>query len=299
MTQQEATSITTVPKEEPKKITVIPDSPEHSHARELARRLRYMVANGKKLNDDEIWALAQYAASTDLNPFNGECYYIPTVGPTKGILGCRKKANEQLEREAEKYGIKGCHIWLDTRPSTRQEANFDEGVDVAMHVTLHDWVTHNLWRKSILETAKELHSIGVQDSYQEAQKLVGPEPVWEADGIVFADEKFSFGGNPEKFIREERAIKRAEKLAILKRFPRLAADEPQAVLDGKVTEMEPSSFKMMNEPSPEILPDSPESPQLESTPNDENKPPWEIGGDPEPKKSIEESMVELGFPPDK
>lgn len=195
----------------------------NDRARELAGRLKFMIANGNKLNDNEVYALAQYAAANDLNPFAQECYYLPGIGPCPGIVGWRKKAQEQLVWEAEKAGQNGAHFWTEDRPATEGEANFGPG-DIAVVVTLRDWLSSSRWRHDIFETARQLKEFGSSNPMEEAKAFVGPEPVWTGTGVVFASE--NFGSKVEKFDRYERAKKRAEKIALRKRFPRVQLPEP-------------------------------------------------------------------------
>lgn len=204
-------------------------SPINAMAREMASRLRFMIANGKKLADAEVFALAQYAAANDLNPFSGECYYLPGTGPVPGIAGWRKKAQEQLDWECGKAGLKeGGHIWFDHQSVTElQENSFDASKgDIAEVVILHDWLSNTRWRRAIFDTARQLREIGAPNAYEEAQRIVGPEPTWSAIGVVYGSEAFAADGKPEKFNRHERARKRAEKLALRKRFPRVSLPEP-------------------------------------------------------------------------
>ncbi|MCK9599032.1 MAG: recombinase RecT [Sphaerochaeta sp.] len=302
MTNQEPNSSITPsapPKEKPATIVTQDDAELLAKARGFVKRLRFMIVNGKRLTDNEIWALAQYAAATGLDPFSQECYYIPEVGPAPGIKGWRRKAEEQLEYEAtlafqQDKHFTGFNYWLESRPATRQEANFEEGVDIAIYVTLRDNLSNHIWRKSILDTAKELAGIGVKEAYEEAKKLVGPEPVWTGIGIVFGDEIFSRNGKPEKFTREERAAKRAEKLAIQKRFPRINLPEPES--GGKVIELDASELKIaMDEPAPALDDGIQQAP----TPEDvSTQAPWEPG-EVVPTKTVQQSIEELGFSQDK
>lgn len=211
----------------------------------LARQIRLMIQNGKQLQDHEAMALAQYAVATDLNPFAGECYYIPQVGPTPGIAGWRKKGQEQLEYEAAKANENGCHFWIEEVDLTEDEKKFVREGDVACSVVLRDSVTNKRWRVGYLDMAKDLTTMGDKNALENAKNFVGKEPTWTGFGIVSFEEKFSFGGGPEKMTRKERALKRAEKIAIRKRFPRIdlpelvGGPEPEDVIDGYMTEAEP------------------------------------------------------------
>ena len=219
----------------------------NDRAREIATRIKYMIQNGRKLEDQEVYALAQYCAANDLNPFAGEAYYMPGAGPVPGIAGWRKKAQEQLNWEAENQKELGAHFWCDVREATTEEAKHDPNRgDIAMFVTLHDWLSNKRLRRAFFETVRELKELGysLEDANAQAKVMVGPEPVWTGVGTVYAEENF---GKGEKFNRAERAAKRAEKIALRKRFPRVSLPEPAGAehdaYDGEWTEAEPAPRK--------------------------------------------------------
>jgi hypothetical protein len=202
-----------------------------TNQRALTKRLGVMIVNGKKLSDIEINALAAYSMTNDLNPFNGECYYMPGLGPTPGIAGWRKKAQEQLEWEAKNSNEIGAHYWVEYTKAEQNEARFDPTKDVAWKVILRDWLSNKKWRQAVFEAMRELKEVGVDKPYEEALKLVGTEPTWTGIGVVTSTENF---GN-DKMDRNERAKKRAEKIALRKRFPRIELPdmdyEPEDVID--------------------------------------------------------------------
>jgi hypothetical protein len=192
-------------------------------ARDLARRLKFMIVNGNKLSDQEVFALAQFSAANGLNPFANEAYYMPGVGPIAGIVGYRKIANDCIFQEALKWALKEPQsYWIDARAATHDEACFDEAKgDIAIHATLRTSIDNRVWRRAYLDMARELRELGSSDALEEAKKFVGPEPVWTGVGVVHGSESFAKDGKPEKFDRVERATKRAEKQATKKRFPSL------------------------------------------------------------------------------
>lgn len=195
-------------------------------ARDFASRLRYMIVNGNKLHDSEIYALAQYAAATGLDPFAGECWIIPGKGVCPGIAGWRKKAQDQLDYEAELAHLNGSHFWVEYEIPSQDDCMFDPSKgDIAFVAILRDSVSQSRWRKSIIETTDGFVKMGAKfyDAVELAKQVVGSEPVWTGYGVVFGNE--NFGGN-EKFDRKERAKKRAEKVALRKRFPRIHLPEP-------------------------------------------------------------------------
>lgn len=195
--------------------------------RVLIRRLGAMIVNGEKLSDNKIAALAAYSMTNDLNPFNGECYYLPNIGPTPGIAGWRKKAQEQLDWEAQQAGELGAHYWIEYEKAEVGEAKFDPTKDFAWKVILRDWLSDKRWRRDVFEAMDKLMLAKVDDPYHEALKLVGYKPEWTGVGVVTAGENF---GN-DKMDRNERAKKRAEKIAIRKRFPRIKLPDPEIDYD--------------------------------------------------------------------
>lgn len=216
--------------------------------KEMARRIKYMIVNGNKLQDQEVYALATYATTNDLNPFAGECYYLPGAGPVPGIAGWRKKAQEQLDFEAARQNTQA-HFWIEVREATQDEAPHKDG-DIAVHVTLHDWLSNRRWRTSLFETLRELKDLGFphSDALRTAKDMVGPEPVWTGIGTVYAAEKFGKDGQPEKWSRRERAEKRAEKVALRKRFPRVNLPEPSGqVVDADAIDVQYSEQEQQAE----------------------------------------------------
>jgi len=237
-------------KAEEKKI----ESPTVKAAREIAQRIKFMIVNGEKLTNDEVYALAQYAAANGLNPFAQECYYMPKTGPITGIVGFRRKAQEALIDECHVFGISDPqNFWIESRPATQAEAVFDPEKDIAVFVTLRDSITNKTWRRSYFETVRELRDLGEKDPFEKAKEYVGPEPVWTGVGIVKGDEHFS--GNvwkdnkkmenewkPEMFDRNERATKRAEKIALKKRFPSLQSMKDPGNYEGASIEWDENVF---------------------------------------------------------
>lgn len=205
----------------------------------LAKRLENMIANGKKLEPIERLALAQYAVATGLNPFVGECYFLPGVGPGPGIAGWRVKAEEQLEYEANKARIAYARFYCEYREPDESEArwNPDKG-DIAVKAILHDTLTKTEWEKRILSYYIELIKNGIKDgAWDTAREIAGAEPTWSAVGVVRGGESFAGEGKPEKMDRYERACKRAEKAVIRKRFPRVSLPEPVGFDESEIVDV--------------------------------------------------------------
>lgn len=208
---------------------IVPDDPKKKLSlpepiRKMALQYKYMIVNGNRLSDQEAISLALYSKSTGLNPYAGECWYIPGVGPGPGIAGWRKKAQEQLAWEGQQTNSPIGYFWTEDEQLSESGvgAIFDpEAGDIAYKVTLKVSTSSQQWRKDYFEAVKFLRDMGSENPLIEGKTLVGEEPSWTGIGIVYGSEKFAFGDKPEKFNRHERAIKRAEKIAIRKRFPRI------------------------------------------------------------------------------
>jgi hypothetical protein len=67
--------------------------------RELGNRIRELMPGGQKLQPHEALALAQAAVAHNLDPFNGELWFIPGRGLMAGIKGHRRAAHRQINEE--------------------------------------------------------------------------------------------------------------------------------------------------------------------------------------------------------
>jgi hypothetical protein len=205
-------------------------------AQHIAECIKLMIYNGHKLTDPEAMALAQYAVATDLDPFVGECYYLPAIGPGPGIAGWRKKADEQLNYEREQAHEPLARMWCDYLDPVNGEVGQIEEGDYAVKAILHDTLSKTAWEQRVLKYYIELLKAG-EKNWNAARELAGPEPTWSAVGVVRKGENFGRDAMP----RYERACKRAEKAAIRKRFPRVHLPEPvgfdeSEVIDTQFTE---------------------------------------------------------------
>jgi hypothetical protein len=220
-------------------------------ARDLAQRLKYMIVNGNKLSDNEVYSLAQYAAANGLNPFAGECYYLPGIGPCPGVAGWRSKAQNQLDFEAKEAGLSGGNIWYEYFHAKAEDCAYNPEKDIVYKVVQHDTVSFKRWRDSIMQTSDEFMKMGAgfSESYDKAREITGPEPVTVSWGGVFASEHF---GNVEKYDRHERAKKRGEKLCLRKRFPRINLPEPEKY--ERVIDDEDFRVVMIEEPNKDFHP---------------------------------------------
>jgi hypothetical protein len=200
---------------------------------ETVRKLMRLTPNGKRLAKEDATDLAVYSLLTDLNPFNGEAYYLPNVGPVAGVTGYRKKANEWLNA---KHGP-AARFWCEFRHAEEGEADFDaKKGDIAYHCTLHDSETKRHWEGQMIHNLGALRKQGMttDEAWKIAREIAGPEPVWTAVGKVDHRESFAYGDKPDKWDRHERAKKRAEKWAIRKAYP--SVQIPDSDIDGEIVE---------------------------------------------------------------
>lgn len=199
----------------------------------VADRLRSMIVNGKRLADNEIFALTSYSLANDLNPFNNEAYFLPGVGPVPGIAGYRKKSKMALKQEAKEANVRAPYFIENYRlieDPLEGGHNYDAG-DICYECTIQDNVSLQGHAEILSEAMAKLVKAGVdvEQAYSAAVKIAGPSPTWTGVGIVWHDEDF---GKKEKYSRHERAMKRAAKLAIKKRWPSL--DIPADTIDADV-----------------------------------------------------------------
>jgi hypothetical protein len=158
-----------------------------------------------------------------------------------------------LQFEAEKAKIPVAKFWCEYVQNGEGEAHYNpEKGDIAVKAILHDEISRTKWEKRILSHFIELIKSQVEkdEAWKLANELGGPEPTWSAVAVVHGSENF---GATEKYDRYERCCKRAEKLAIRKRFPLIDLPEPvgfdENYIDAEVKDV------------PEQLP--PEQPQIE------------------------------------
>jgi hypothetical protein len=256
-----------------KAVTFIVQDPAH-----LAGRLKNLIVNGKKLSDEECLALAQYSVATDLNPFVGECYFLPSIGPGPGIAGWRKKAEEMMAFEAEKAKIPAAKFWCEYLKTDEGEAHYiPEKGDIAVKAILHDEISRTKWEKRILGYFIDLIKNGVakDEGWKLANELAGSEPTWSAVAVVHGSENF---GPTEKYDRYERCCKRAEKLAIRKRFPLINLPEPvgfdESYIDAEARDITgtgqiaapKTEAQIMNELGYETKIEEPKKAEVESNP---------------------------------
>ena len=217
---------------------------------EIGRKLMKLTPGGKKLDAEQCAELAVAAYITGANPFVNEIYYMQGVGPYLGYQFYNRKATEQLAIEDPKTPPR---IWFDERPADHTDCLFDESKgDVAWTVVLHDSVTHATWLGQQMEMFIKLTTAGIpsEKAWSIAESKAGPEPIWQASAACYGDEKFvgkvwvdgkkTDQDQPEKWDRNERAKKRAQKWALRKRFSNMVVPDPEMgddVIEGTAREI--------------------------------------------------------------
>ena len=173
---------------------------DRADVREIANRVRLMAPGAKKLSENEALALAQGAVAHELDPFNGEIWYIPGSGLMAGIKGLRKAARKQLE-EGQTFWCEFIPI-LD--PDKRKLYQIEEGA-LAFEAELRDTQTlmtySNAW--------KDLADSGIPVDV--IPQVVGKQPFTLGVGIFEPSEH-------TKMKPVQCAMKRAEADAIKRRF---------------------------------------------------------------------------------
>lgn len=201
--------------------------------RQMCGKLKHMISNGRKLSDPEVYALAQFSTAEKLDPFNKECWYIPGVGPSIGIRGIRKKAQEALNRIAPGHYFKV--VFYDV---TKEYQANDPKIGYAFRAVLKDTLSSSKYLSLKAQYLKD----GLEKD--EIVEVLGEKPEWEAVGFWNKGE-----ANDKKdkfFLPEERAKKRAEALVISKRF-NIPYDAGQVEnVDQEISVREISSHQLEN-----------------------------------------------------
>jgi len=263
---------------------------------EIAKRL---IVNGKKLQDDEVRALAVYTAQTGLNISMNECYYMPGTGPIPGIAGIRRLAKEAAMTEANdaKYRLvgKGYRLEFVSGESKKLDAVYDtKKGDIAYECILTSDMDEAFWLNKLFSVMDKFsaYKLDFSDAKQKAIELIGNCPKISYVGVVYGSEVFSYNGKPEKMDRHERAKKRAEKGALKKRFAlqiNVEFEEPEEFIEMEILNgnsnapLLDNSNKTTNELISEL--------GFEVDPEIQTPPPLEWFDEPE---SMVETAVELG-----
>ena len=176
----------------------------------LARRIKTMVPGGKELYAEEALALAQVSLVTGCNPFIGEIWYIHKNGPSLGIRGARKHANQQM-RDA---GGPDAYYSKQMIPCPGEEAGYTGNIkDLAgsFKCILTDSVSTEKHMKLFTEMLTSLREAGDPDPVGTAKEMLGGRPQWIGYGISTVSEK-------SRMNKQALAQKRAEAAALKLKF---------------------------------------------------------------------------------
>lgn len=181
---------------------------EHREIQAVANRIRGMMRGGEKLSDRDAMSLAQFSMVTGLNPFIGECWWIPGSGAMVGIAGARRKDQEKAaERGGYSFPI------VTVCPPEEAGATEAEIKDVvaAFKVEINDSGATAEYQKLFSSTIQALRESGHPDPFAAAKEICGPRPVWTGYG-------FSKKSEPSRMNKVQLARKRAEADALKKRI---------------------------------------------------------------------------------
>lgn len=148
-------------------------APPQSSIDNLIARFRAGLKDNTKLKNDELHALASMALAHNLDPFNGECWAIPSKGVMAGIKGLRKAADAQLPSRAFK----------NLSPRLLQHSEYDkyaipQDAELASICEGTRSDATEMWIHQLKELVELLNG-----DYNTAVTLL-PRPVWIGIGII-------------------------------------------------------------------------------------------------------------------
>lgn len=174
----------------------------------FASRIRSMMRGGEKLTDRDAMSLAQFSMVTNLNPFIGECWWIPGSGAMVGIAGARRK-------DQEKAAERGGYSFPIVTSCSPEEAGATEAeikdVVAAFKTEINDSGATAEYQKLFSATIQALREAGHPDPFAGAKEICGPRPVWIGYG-------FSKKSEPSRMNKVQLARKRSEADALKKRI---------------------------------------------------------------------------------
>ena len=192
--------------------------PDKQQLAEVNNRIKVMLPGGAKLSNEERFALAQIAVAHQLDPFNGEVWYIPGRGPMIGIKGLRKKAREQVQG----------NFWIDFREITDEAERKRYGIEagaLAFEARLFDSENVRNYCDMVAQMTKS--SI----PWPDVKQIIGDKPYTSGIGVLRPNEQ-------TKMERVQCALKRAEADALKRRFDipfglNVEADTEPDAIDGE------------------------------------------------------------------
>ena len=184
----------------------------------LASIFKKTLPYGKLLSDEAALSLAIFSKAHDLDPANGECYFmvkekvdqqtgqrsIEEKGVVPGIKGFRKHANNSL-RKADPQAF--YHVQFDTVDHAAQKMQYPGDVVICVQATLTDSISKGRYIMDLMSMKHEGFTL------DEIEKIIGTMPRWIGFGVVKAQEAKYIKVTPYQL-----ACKRAEAAATKLRF---------------------------------------------------------------------------------
>ena len=181
---------------------------EYGEIETFAKRIKQMMRGGEKLSVNDVMSLAQFSKVTGLNPFIGECWWIPGSGAMVGIAGARRLEQEQARQtgSSSSPNFSVC----DAQEAGATEVELKD-VIAAFRCEIND--SHASWEyvKMFTATLDSLRAAGVGDPVPVAREICGPRPSWVGYG-------YSKKSEPSRMNKIQLARKRAEADALKKRI---------------------------------------------------------------------------------
>jgi len=263
----------------------------NSEHQRLAALYKMLLPYGSKLTDDNALALAIYSKMHDLDPFNGECYFLvrekkndhgeiikrEELGCYPGIKGKRKHAKRQLGSVRPEFA----HFKVDYAIMGKEQIQ-QLGIDlnetaIVMRAELRDPISQGQY---IMDTIK-LAQAGY--SKEEVNTMLGKPPSWVGYGVVTKRESNYLQQEPVKVAR-----KRAESDAINQRFD-------LAIPDGLAEELAPELTDVSDGDSEETTPGQFTDVPTDKAPEPIIDVPFDAPQPEKQKRTEAEIQRELGF----
>lgn len=181
---------------------------EYGDVEVFAKRIKSLMRGGEKLSINDAMSLAQFSKVTGLNPFIGECWWIPGSGAMIGVAGAIRLDQERAVRE-------GSSSSPNISVCTPQEAGASDfelkDVIAAFRCEINDSRASWEYQKMFSACLESLRGSGVADPVPVAREICGPRPSWVGYGYSTKSEK-------SRMNKTQLARKRAEADALKKRI---------------------------------------------------------------------------------
>jgi hypothetical protein len=215
---------------------------EYGEIEEFAKRIKMLMRGGDKLANPEVMALAQFAKITNLNPFTGECWYIPGSGPMIGIAGARRLGQEQA-------GDAGGFSFPTITPCSPDEAGALESelrdVVAAFKAEITDTSAVFAYQKMFTATIQAMREAGVADPFAAAKEVCGPRPSWVGYGYSTKSERSRM--NKTQLARKRAESDALKKIIVIPFGAQVAeTDVAPEYIDAPVEDVEPKRTKAQN-----------------------------------------------------